>query len=127
MKLEAAVKGMMSARGALRSKQGISDPQYISEQMQRLAAYTSAVEEHLAVLEEQIEVDEQVKFLDLMNPEDDGKQMSVNQAMTLAKQEVGSQKGEIAKLKRYVNSSWSLISTAQSRWNHLSKSIAGQI
>lgn len=122
MTLEAAVKGMMDARSALRSKQGVSDPHYISEQMQRLAQYTGAVEEHLAELEEQLEVFEQAKFMAQLL-----EKKSVNQAVIIAKQEVGSQKGMIAKLKRYVNSSWSLISTAQSRWNHLSKSNAGQI
>jgi hypothetical protein len=115
MELTVAVKGMMEARNQLRSKQGVTSPSFISEQMQRLTQYTGAVEEHLAELEEQLEVDEMEKFLHYTRTE--GK--SVNQSEILAKQEVGSLKGEIAKLKRYVNSSWSIIGVAQSRFNHL--------
>jgi hypothetical protein len=113
----------MKTRSALRSKQGVYDPGFISEQMQRLAQYTGAIEEHLAVLEEQIEVDEMNKFINYTH----GQGKSVNQAETLAKQEVGSLKGEIAKLKRYVNSSWQIVGVAQSRFNHLQKNNVGQI
>lgn len=123
MTLEVAVKGMMATRKALRSKQGVVDPIYISENMQRLAQYTGAVEEHLAGLEEQLEVVESRKFINYTK--DQGK--SVNQAEILAKQEVGSLKGEIARLKRYVNSSWQIVGVAQSRWNHLSKEATTQI
>lgn len=116
MKLEDAVKGMMNAREKLRSKQGVADPHFISEQMQRLAQYTGAVEETLAELEKQLEVVEARKFTHYTKEEG----MSVNQAEILAKQEVGNLKGEIAKLKRYVNSSWQIVGVSQSRWNHLS-------
>lgn len=105
----------MKTRAALRSRQGVSDPGFISEQMQRLAQYTGAIEEYLAEREENLEVEEMTKFIHYTKVE--GK--SVNQSEILAKQEVGSLKGEIAKLKRYVNSSWSIIGVAQSRWNHL--------
>lgn len=123
MNLEDATKGMMDARTQLRSTRGVNDPFFISEQMQRLTQYTGAVEEHLAELEEELEVEEMTRFIHYTKTE--GK--SVNQSEILAKQEVGSHKGEIAKLKRYVNSSWSIIGVAQSRWNHLSKSNTGQI
>lgn len=122
MNLETAVKGMLEARAQLRSMKGITDPFFISEQMQRLAQYTGAVEESLAKLEEQYEFDEHMYFKQSI---DEGK--SVNQAELLAKQEVGKQKGELAKLKRYVNSSWQIIGVAQSRFNHLQKSTSGQI
>ena len=122
MDLQTATKGMMDARAALRTKDGVNNPSFISEQMQRLAQYTGSVEEHLAELEERIEVEEMNVF---NGHRADGK--SVNQAELLAKQEVGSLKGEIAKLKRYVNSSWSIIGVAQSRVNHLAKTIAGQV
>lgn len=114
MELKTAITGMLEARTQLRSKQGVTDPSFISEQMQRLAQYTGAVEEHLAELEEQIEVEEMNYFNGWRL---DGK--SVNQAETLAKQAVSHIKGNIAKLKRYVNSSWSIIGVAQSRFNHL--------
>lgn len=122
MDLQQSVTGMMDARSALRSQKGVTDPSFISEQMQRLAQYVGSVEEHLAELEEEIEVQEADIFQGWLK---DGK--SINQAEMLAKQEVGALKGQIAKLKRYVNSSWAIIGVAQSRVNHLSKSIAGQI
>lgn len=115
MYLEEATKGMMKTREALRSKQGVNDPFFISEQMQRLAQYTGAIEEHLAEREEALEIEEMTKFLHYTKTE--GK--SVNQAEILAKQEVGKLKGEIARLKRYVNSSWNIIGVSQSRFNHL--------
>jgi len=122
MDLQTSIKGMLDARSALRSPRGINDPSYISEQMQRLTQFCGSVEEHLAELEEKIEVDE----MNIFNGwRADGK--SVNQAETLAKQEVGALKGQVKKLKRYVDSSWSIIGVAQSRVNHLSKVIVGQI
>lgn len=123
MDLEASVKGMMNARAAFRTKKGISNPDYISEQMQRLAQYTGAVEEHLAQLEEDIEITMTNKFIKYTNQED---KKSVNQAETLTRFETGVTKGQIAKLKRYVNSSWQIVGVSQSRWNHLSKGIVGQ-
>lgn len=123
MELQEAVKGMMDARAQLRSRKGVVSPSFISEQMQRLTQYTGAVEEHLAVLEEQLEVEEMNKFIHYSKEEG----RSINQAEILSKQEVGSQKGEIAKLKRYVNSSWQIVGVAQSRFNHLQKETIGQI
>lgn len=122
MDLQVATKGMMKTRDALRSKRGVSDPNFISENMQRLTQYTGAIEEHLAELEEKLEVDEMARFI---NYTKNGR--SINQAEILAKQEVGSLKGEIAKLKRYVNSSWQIVGVAQSRFNHLQKNNVGQI
>jgi hypothetical protein len=122
MKLDAAVDGMLQARAALRSPAGITDPGHISECMQRLAQYTGAVEEHLADLEEQLEIQEMEKFIHYTKTEG----RSVNQAETLVKMETGKTKGEIARLKRYVNSSWQIVGVAQSRFNHLQKSTVGQ-
>lgn len=123
MDLDTAVKGMMEARAQLRSKRGVTDPFFISEQMQRLAQYTGAIEEILAEREEALEVDEMTQFLHYTKTE--GK--SVNQAEILAKQEVGQLKGEIARLKRYVNSSWNIIGVSQSRFNHLQREAGTQI
>lgn len=123
MELETAIDSMMKTRAALRSTRGVNDPTFISEQMQRLTQYTGAVEEHLGELEEKLEVDEMARFIHYTKQE--GK--SVNQAEILAKQEVGEVKGQVAKLKRYVNGSWQIVGVAQSRFNHLQKSTAGQI
>lgn len=123
MDLQTAIEGMMKTRGALRSKQGVVDAGFISEQMQRLTQYTGAIEEHLAELEEKLEADEMHKFIHYTK----GEGRSINQAEILAKQEVGQLKGEVAKLKRYVNSSWQIVGVAQSRFNHLNKQVIGQI
>jgi hypothetical protein len=122
MDLQQSVTLMLDARAKLRTREGIESPSYISREMMRLAQATGAVEEHLAELEERIEIDEMNIFNGWLA---DGK--SINQAEMLSKQEVGALKGQVAKLKRYVNSSWAIIGTAQSRFNHLSKSNAGQI
>lgn len=114
MDLEQATKGLLDARNQLRTKKGVSNPFVISEQMMRLTQYTSAVEEHLAVYEEELEIAEMQEF---NNQLAQGK--SVNMSETLAKQKVGSLKGKIANLKRLVNSSWSVIGVCQSRYNHL--------
>jgi len=114
MDLEVAITGMLDARNQLRNKRGVSDGTFISEQMMRLTQYTGAVEEHLAALEEELEVSEMKEFDSQLAQ---GK--SVNMSETLAKQKVGSLKGKIAYLKRLVNSSWSIIGVAQSRFNHL--------
>lgn len=116
MTLEEAVKGMLEARDKLRTKQGIVDPAYISQQMQILTQFTSAVEEHLAELEEEHESNMTNKFVKYTNGED---AVSVSQAETKTRFETGITKGQIAKLKRYVGSSWSVIGVAQSRVNHL--------
>ena len=121
MKLEDAVNGMMHSRAQLRSPQGVQDPYFISEQMQRLAQYTGAVEEHLAALEEEIELVEHESFIK------HSETRSVNQAEKLAKDEVSALKGSIAKLKRYVNSSWQIIGVAQSRFNHIQKESGTQV
>ena len=114
MDLDVAIKGLLDARNQLRSRQGVSNPTFISEQMMRLTQFTGAVEEHLAELEEELEVAEMQEFDKHLTQ---GK--SVNMSETLAKQKVGSQKGKIAYLKRLVNSSWSIIGVSQSRFNHL--------
>lgn len=116
MNLDEALKGLLKTREALQSKQGVTNPVFISENMQRLAQYVGAVEVYLADLESELENLEMTKFLAHLK---EGK--SVNMSETLTKQEVGSHKGEIAKLSRLVKSSWSIIGTAQSRWNHLDK------
>lgn len=123
MELDKALDGMMKTRAALRSPQGVRDPNFISENMQRLAQYTGAVEEHLGALEEQIEVTEMQHFV-LYNTEE---KRSVSQAYTLAKKDVSELRGQIQKLKRYCSGSWQIVSVAQSRFNHLTKQATGQI
>lgn len=114
MDLTTSTKGMLDARERLRGRDGISQPHLISEQMQRLASYTSAVEEHLADLEEELEIEEEKAYRRHLEA---GK--SSNAAEKEAKYDVAKLKGSTKKLTRYVNSSWKLVSTSQSRHNHL--------
>jgi len=116
MNLDEAVGHMLRVRGDLRSKRGVTDPLFISENMQRLTQYTGAVEEHLAVLEEELDLQEMHIFTGYMKQ---GK--SASAAETLTRFEVGETKGSVARIKRLVNSSWSIIKTSQSRYNHLSE------
>lgn len=116
MNLDEAIKGMLKTREALRTRHGIADPNFISEQMQRLTQYTAAIEEHLAELEQQIEDNMHKIFI---NQTKGGS--SVNQSETLARFHTKDLKGQIDKLSRYVKSSWAIIGVAQSRVNHLSK------
>ena len=122
MDINEAVTGMLDARAQLRTRKGINDPFFISEQMQRLAQYTGAVEEHLAEVEEQQEIEEEQAFRKYSA---EGK--SVNAAQDAAKYDTAKLKGEIKKLKRYVGSSWSIVGVAQSRFNHLQKDTVGQV
>ena len=114
MNLDDAVRGLLKVREELRSKRGITDPLFLSQNMQRLTQYTGAVEEHLADMEEQLEAEMMGCFESYMKQ---GKTPSA--AETLVKYETKGLKGNIARLKRLVNSSWSIISTAQSRINHI--------
>lgn len=116
MNLEDAVKAMLKTREALRSKQGIIDPNFISENMQRLTQYTSAIEEHLAEAEKELENEMHNIFI-----QETRAGTSVSQSETLARFKTKQLKGEIEKLSRYVKSSWAIIGVAQSRVNHLSK------
>lgn len=116
MNLDESIKGLLKTREALRSKQGITDPNFISEQMQRLTQYVGAVEEHLADYEKQLEDEMHHLFI---NHTKGGS--SVSQSETLARFHTKQLKGEVEKLNRYVKSSWSIIGVAQSRVNHLTK------
>ncbi len=114
MDVDESVKYLLRVRNDLRSTRGVTDPIFISENMQRLAQYTGRVEEILAELEEDQDELENKAFHAHLSQ---GK--SVNMAETLAKKEVGNHRGKIARLSRLVKSSWALIGTAQSRRKHL--------
>lgn len=122
MQLNVAVSGMLDARNALQQPEGVSSPTFISEHMQKLAQYVSAVEENLATLESDLEIKESDLFKRYMR---DGK--SVNWATTRIKYDVAEDKAEITKLTRYASSSWKLISVSQSRIKHLVAEANNQI
>lgn len=120
MKLEDAVNGMLDAREKLRSKEGINNPMYMSEHMDRLAQYTGAVEEHLADLEEKYEKERYSRYLEY------SKTLSATAADNKSKAEVHHEYAQRVKLTRLVSSSWRIVSEKQSRFNHLSSEIVGQ-
>ncbi len=58
MDLNSALQGVTDAREKLATRDGISNPTFISENMMRLSQYTAAVEAHLADLEYEFEIKE---------------------------------------------------------------------
>lgn len=113
--LQTGLAGMLDAEDKLRTPQGINDPSYLSEQMMRLAQYVGIVEEYLAKLEEDYDVQMSRLIRQFMIDED----KSATAADKLARMELGPTKGRIAYLTRMVQSGWKQVSTAQSRINHL--------
>ena len=114
MDLATAEAGVLKERSALQSEEGISNPSFISEHMQRLVQYNSALEENIGKLEQKIEIREAKLFKEYR-----AKKMSVNAAQTQIKYDIMEEKSEITRLVRLLNSSYKLISTAQSKVKHL--------
>lgn len=122
MDIDTALKGMFDAKRRLESRDAINIPTILSEQMDRLATYTSAVEEHLAELEKELEIQEANKWSDAIR-----EGSSPSAADTIAKREIAKEKGEVKRLTRLVKSSWSLVGVKQSRFNHLQAEMKAQI
>jgi len=122
MLLATAEKGMLESRDSLRKKEGVLLPTFISEQIQRLAQYTGAVEEILAEYESEFIKNEAKRLKEYM---ESGK--SVNMATNLIKFDLADERAEIAKLTRLVNSSWKIIGVSQSRIKHLIAEANNQI
>lgn len=122
MLLATALKGMSEARDALQKQEGISLPSYISEQTQRLAQYTGAVEEILAENEAELVRKTSKQFKSYM---DGGK--SANMAGELLKYDFVEERAEVVQLTRLCNSSWKIISVSQSRVKHLIAEATNQI
>lgn len=115
MDLDKAVKGMLDAESSLRTKQGISNPTVMSEQMMRLSQYLGAVEEHLADYEKEYEVSLAQKLKEYMIYQD----MKPTPAEARAKMDLGETKGQLVYLSRLVTSGWRQVGVIQSRINHL--------
>lgn len=122
MDIETALKGMNNAKRKLESRDAINIPTILSEHTDRLATYTSAVEEHLAELEKELTILESDKWQEAIR---DGKSPSA--ADTIAKHEVAKEKGEVRRLTRMVKSAWSLVDMKRSRYNHITQEMRGQI
>lgn len=123
MDLETALKGMETAKSALRSQKGIGSLPYMSEHMDRLAAYTSAVEDHLAQYEYDLEVQEKAAYVKaFMQPK-----ATPSSSEKVAKYDVAEIKANIKRLTRLVGSAWRLVDEKKSRFNHLEKEARGQV
>ena len=117
MELEQAISIMLDAQDKLRTRRGVNDPDFMSEQMQRLAQATGAVEQHLAEYERDYEIKLGTKLHQYLV--DEG--ASATNADKRTRIDLAELKGEIAYLSRIVSSAWKQVSTTQSRWNHLRK------
>lgn len=122
MTLEQALDGLADAKSRLRSRQAITQMPLMSEHMDRLAQFTSAVEDHLAELEEELEIEEATHYKQFL---EEGKSVSASEKA--AKYEVAKLKGQIRKLTRYVNSAWKIVDEKRSRWNHLKAETENQV
>ena len=122
MDLETAVDGLNDAKLKLRSKEGILSGPFMSEQMDRVAQYANAIEDHLADYEHDYEISEARAFRDQSLQ---GK--SVSAAEKAAKYELAEMRGQIKKLSRLAASAWRLVGVKQSRFNHLEKEARGQV
>lgn len=122
MELETALKGMSTAKDALRSQKGVGSLPYMSEHMDRLAAYTSAVEDHLADFEYELEIAERSAYNSAIHANN-----SPSASEKVAKYAVAEIKANIKRLTRLVGSAWRLVDEKKSRFNHLEKEAKGQV
>lgn len=109
-----AISGVLTERSALQQSEGLSLPSYISEHMQALGQYNSALEERLGDSQKEVEIREGELFKTYTQSG-----MSVNAAQTKIKYELAADKAEITRLTRLCSSSWRFISVSQSRMKHL--------
>jgi hypothetical protein len=116
MDLDTAIKGMLDAQDKLRTKSGTSEPDAISEQMQRLAQYTGAVELHLATFERDYEIRLGKKLGEYITGGS-----SASAAESRVRVEMAEEKGQVKYLTRIVASAWRQVGVAQSRHNHLTR------
>lgn len=114
MDLATAIAGVLQERSALQQEEGVSNPGYISEHMQRLVQFNSVLEEKLGEEEKKLELEEARLFKEYRK-----KGMSVNAAQTQIKYDIAADKAEITRLTRLCSSSYRFISTSQSRVKHL--------
>ena len=117
MNLETSLKTLFTAQDNLRTPRGVNDPDYISENMQRLAIASGAVEQHLAEYERDYELELGKRLGQYLVTEG----VSATLADKRVRIDLAKQKSEITYLSRIVSSAWKLTSIAQSRHNHLTK------
>lgn len=121
MDIQTATTGLLDAQANLQSKRGTDDPNFMSEQMARLANYTVSVETYLAELEREYESQQSARYRQLL------KTQSSTRAENESKAEFAELRGDIKYFGRIVASAWKQVGMIQSRYNHINKEIAGQI
>lgn len=122
MDINIATTGMIKTRELLASPEGLSSPTFISEKIQLLAQYVGALELILAEKEENLTINEAKKYKEYLAS---GKKTST--AKDMARFDFMAERAEVAKLSRYISSSWKIVSTSQSRIRHLIEEAKNQI
>lgn len=117
MDLETALKGMLDAENSLRSKEGVNNPVFMSENMMRLSQYAGAVEEHLA----QCEKDFETQYAHELKIRIFREGVKITQAEREIDIKLAELKGQIKYLTRLVASAWKQTNIIQSRIQHLIK------
>jgi hypothetical protein len=123
MQIDVALRGLFEAEAKLRTTEGVSNPVYASTHMMRLAQYAGAVEEKLAEIERDFEIETAVQLKERMID----RKMKVTQAEREVDIILASEKGQIKYLTRIVGSAWKQVGVIQSRINHLTKEATTQI
>lgn len=123
MELDKALDGMFDAETKLRSREGVNNPVFMSEQMMRLSQYTGAVEEKLAEHERDLETDYAARLHKYMIDQS----MKVTQAERMVDMDTAFTTGQIKYLTRIVGSAWKQVGVIQSRINHLTREATTQI
>lgn len=122
MKLATAIAGVLQERGALQEKEGVSSPSYISEHMQLLTQYNSALEENLSEMESNLKKREAKLFKEYRS-----QGLSANASEVQTKYDVADENAEVIRVTRLCSSSWRFISSSQSRVKHLIEESHNQI
>jgi hypothetical protein len=123
MKLEQAVKLATHAHTRLIEDQAISDPRYMSEWMMRLAQYNSEVEIHLAEYKRRYEIQKGALLTKYMINEG----LRPTAADKRVRIDIADTQSKVEYLAEFTKANWNLISTIQSRYNHLQKNNVGQV
>lgn len=122
MQLASALKGVARHKEALLDPGSVSNPTYISEHAHRLSQYIGVLDDVLADMEAELEINESNSFNEHVKS---GK--SANASKELIRREFTKERSEIIRLTRLTSSGWKLVSESQSRVKHLIAEATNQI
>lgn len=123
MELHEALDNMFKVEGTLRERGVVGNPVLMSTCMMKLSQYTGAVEEKLAELERDLEVNYAVKLKEYLLTQ----KMKITEAQRMVEIEIAETKGQVKYLTRIVASAWKQVGVIQSRINHLIREAGTQI